>query len=149
MKYRTTIKRAGKTATGIPVPDEIVEALGSGRKPPVRITVNGYSFRSTVGSVDGSFAVGFSSDHRAASGLEGGDEVEVDIELDTAPREVEVPPDFTAALEREPLARQTFDGLSNSLQRYHVDLVNGAKTEVTRERRIQKSISVLREGKPR
>ncbi len=149
MKYRTTIRQSGKTATGIPVPDEIIESLAVGRKPPVRMTVNGYSYRSTVATVDGSFMVGFSSDHRAASGLRGGDEVEVEIELDTAPREVDVPNDLAAALDMEPAAKQTFERLSNSLKRYHVDQVTGAKSEETRQRRIERSVSVLREGRPR
>ena len=149
MKYRTTIRQSGKTATGIPVPDEIIESLGAGRKPPVRMTVNGYPYRSTVATVDGSLMVGFSSDHRAASGLQGGDEVEVEIELDTAPRNVDVPSDLAAALDLEPVAKQTFERLSNSLKRYHVDQVTGAKSEGTRRRRIEKSVSVLREGRPR
>jgi hypothetical protein len=149
VKYRTTIMQSGKTATGIPVPTEVIEALGAGRKPPVHMTVNGYSYRSTVATVDGESMVGFSAEHRAASGLNGGDEVEVEVVVDEAPREIDMPADLGAALERDPAARRTFDGLSNSLKRYHVDQVNGAKTDETRRRRIDKSVSVLREGKPR
>jgi hypothetical protein len=149
VKYRTTIRQSGKTTTGIPIPAEVIEALGAGRKPPVRMTVNGYAYRSTVATVDGQFMVGFSAAHRDASGLNGGDEVDVEIELDTTQREVDVPPDLEEALGREPAARQTFDRLSNSLKRYHVDQVNGAKSPETRQRRIDKSVSVLREGKPR
>ncbi len=93
--------------------------------------------------------VGFSADHRAASGIKGGDEIDVDIELDTQPRTVDVPPDLQAALDAEPAAKATFEKLSNSLKGYHVSQVTGAKTEETRQRRIEKSISVLREGKPR
>src|SRR5215213_8280982 len=111
MKFRTTITQGDKTATGIEIPDEVVEALGAGRKPPVKLTVNGYSYRSTVATVDGKFMVGFNADHRAASGLAGGDEVEVDIELDTARREVAVPPELASALDAEPKARETFDRL--------------------------------------
>lgn len=150
MKYRTTIRQAeGSSATGIEIPDEVLTALGAGRKPAVKLLVNGYSYRSTVATVDGRYMVSFSSDHRAASGLAGGDAVEVDIEVDTSPREIDMPDDFAAALDAEPAARATFDGLSNSLKRYHVDLINGAKTDETRQRRIDKSVSVLREGKPR
>jgi hypothetical protein len=148
-RFRTTILQSGKTATGIPIPDEVIEALGAGKKPAVKMTVNGYTYRSSVATVDGRFMVGFSAEHRAASGLGGGDEVEVEIELDTAPREVDVPSDLAAALDAEPAARATFDLLSFSLKRYHVDQVNGAKSDETRQRRIEKSISVLREGKPR
>lgn len=149
MKFRTTIKQGDKTATGIQIPDEVIEALGAGRKPPVRLTVNGYSYRSTIATVDGNFMVGFNADHRAASGLAGGDEVEVEIEVDTTPRLVEVPADLAAALDAEPRARGTFDRLSNSNKGYHVSLVTGAKTDETRLRRIEKSITTLREGKPR
>jgi bacteriocin resistance YdeI/OmpD-like protein/uncharacterized protein DUF1905 len=149
MKFRTTIKQGDKTATGIQIPDEVIEGLGAGRKPPVKMTVNGYSYRSTVATVDGKFMVGFNADHRAASGLAGGDDVDVDIEVDTAPRQVEVPAELAAALDAEPRARETFDRLSNSNKGYHVSLVTGAKTDDTRQRRIEKSISALREGKPR
>ncbi len=149
MKFRTTIVQSGPTTTGIQVPDDVIEALSAGRKPPVRITINGYSYRSTVATMDGNFMVSLSSAHRAASGLAGGDEVEVDIEVDDSPREIDMPDDFAAALDGEPAARATFDGLSNSLKRYHVDLVNGAKTDETRQRRIEKSVATLKEGKPR
>jgi hypothetical protein len=149
MKFRTTIKQAGKTATGIQIPDEVIQGLGAGKKPAVKLTVNGYSYRSTVATVDGNFMVGFNADHRAASGLEGGDDIDVEIELDTEPRTVDLPPDLEAALEAEPKAKATFDKLSNSMKGYHVSQVTGAKTDETRQRRIEKSISVLREGKPR
>jgi hypothetical protein len=149
MRFTATIHQGGKTATGIPIPDDVITALGAGKKPPVKLTVNGYSYRSTVATVDGRFMVGFSADHRAASGLNAGDEVIVEIEVDTQPRTVELPADFQAALESEPKAKATFDKLSNSLKGYHVSQVTGAKTEETRHRRIEKSISILREGKPR
>src|SRR3982751_2214542 len=109
MRFRTTIRQSDGTATGIEIPTEIIAALNAGRKPPVRMTVNGYSYRSTVATVDGRSMVGFSAAHRAASGLKGGDDVEVDVELDTEPRVVEVPADLAAALEAEPAAKATFD----------------------------------------
>jgi hypothetical protein len=149
MKFHTTLKQSDGTATGIVIPDEVIEALGAGKKPPVNVTVNGYTYRSTVATIDGKFMVGFSADHRAASGIKGGDEIDVDIELDTQPRIVEVPADLQAALDAEPAAKASFEKLSNSLKGYHVSQVIGAKTDETRQRRIEKSISVLREGKPR
>ena len=149
MKFQTTIKQSDKTATGIEIPDEVIASLGAGKKPPVKMTVNGYSYRSTVATIDGKFMVGFSADHRAASGIKGGDAVDVEIELDTEPRTVEVPADLQSALDAEPEARQTFDKLSNSLKGYHVYQVTSAKTEETRQRRIEKSIATLREGRPR
>jgi Bacteriocin-protection, YdeI or OmpD-Associated/Domain of unknown function (DUF1905) len=149
MRFRTTIRQSGKTATGIEVPEEIVEALGSGKRPAVKITINGYTYRSTVAVLGGASMVGVSAEHRAGAGVAGGDEVDVDIELDTAPREVSVPADFDAALDAEPEARRTFDGLSYSKKSWHVLQVSGAKTDETRQHRIDKSIAMLREGRAR
>jgi hypothetical protein len=149
MRFRTTIVQSGKTATGIEVPGEVMEALGSGRRPAVRVTINGYSYRSTVASLGGKSMVGLSAEHRAGAGVAGGDEVEVDLELDTTPREVTVPADLAAALDAEPAARATFDGLSYSNRSWHVLQVTGAKTEETRRRRVTRSVEALRQGRPR
>ena len=149
MKFRTTIVQSGKTATGIVVPEAVMESLGAGRKPPVRVTIGGYTYRSTVATVDGSPMVGLSAEHRAAADVAGGDEVEVDVVLDTEKREVAVPAELADALDAEPKARATFDALSNSNKSWHVLQVTGAKTDETRERRIAKSIEALREGRPR
>jgi hypothetical protein len=148
MRYRTTILQTGKTTTGIPVPDEAVEALGSGRRPAVKVTVNGYTYRSAVATMGGTPMISLSAEHRTASGL-AGDEVEVDLELDTAPREVEIPPDLAAALDAEPAARRTFDALSSSNRFWRVLQVTGAKTDETRQRRIAKSVEALKEDRPR
>jgi hypothetical protein len=149
MRFRTTIQQTGKNTTGIPVPDDVVAALGSGRRPAVTVTVNGYSYRSTVASMGGVSMVSLSAEHRDGAGVAGGDEVEVDLELDTAPRQVTVPDDLAAALDAEPAARATFDGLSYSNKSWHVLQVTGAKTDETRQRRIAKSVETLRQGRPR
>jgi Bacteriocin-protection, YdeI or OmpD-Associated/Domain of unknown function (DUF1905) len=149
MRFRTTIQQSGKTATGIQVPDEVVEALGSGRRPAVKVTINGYTYRNTVAVIGGVYMVGVSAEHRAGAGVAGGDEVDVDVELDTAPREVAVPADFAAALDAEPNARRTFDGLSYSNKSWHVLQVTGAKTDETRQRRIAKSVDLLKQGRAR
>jgi hypothetical protein len=149
MRFRTTIQQTGKNTTGIPVPDDVVAALGSGKRPAVTVTVNGYSYRSTVASMGGVSMVSLSAEHRAGAGVAGGDEVEVNLELDTAPREVTVPDDLAAALDAEPAARATFDGLSYSNKSWHVLQVTGAKTDETRQRRIAKSVESLRQGRPR
>jgi hypothetical protein len=149
MRFRTTLLQAGKTATGIRVPDEVVEALGAGKRPPVRVTINGYTYRNTIAVMGGEYTVGVSAEHRAGAGVAGGDEIDVDIELDTAPREVSLPPEFAAALDAEPAARRTFDALSNSNKGWHVSSIEGAKTDETRQRRVEKSIAALREGRPR
>ena len=149
MRFRTTILQTGKTAAGIRVPDEVVEALGSGRRPAVTVTINGFTYRSTVAVMGGAYMVGVSAENRAGAGVAGGDEVDVDIELDTAPREIAVPADFAAALDAEPRARATFDALSNSNKGWHVSSINGAKTDETRQRRIAKSVETLSQGRAR
>ncbi len=147
MKFRTTILQAGKTATGIRVPAEIVERLGAGERPPVRFTINGYTYRSTVAVMRGAFMLGVSAVVRENARVAGGDEVEVDIELDTAAREVTVPPDFKKALDRDPKAKRCFDALSYSNKRRLVLPVEQAKTPETRQRRIAKAFSAMRAGR--
>ena len=149
MRFRTTILQSGKTSTGIEVPAEVVDALGAGKRPPVTVTLNGYTYRSSIAVMGGAYMVGVSSDVRAAAGVQGGDELDVDIALDTAPREVAVPDDLRAALDAEPAARETFEKLSNSNKSWHVLQVEGAKTDETRQRRIAKSVATLKEGRPR
>jgi hypothetical protein len=149
VKFRTKVEQAGKTATGIRIPEKIVEALGKGKKPPVRVTINGYTYRSTVATVSGHYMVGVSAENRVGARVAGGDTVDVDIVLDTAPRELTVPPELAKALDRDPKARRSFDGLSFSNRQWHVLQVTGAKTDETRERRIAKSVEMLREGRAR
>ena len=149
MRFRTTVQQGGKTATGIQVPEEVVEALGSGKRPAVKVTINGYTYRSTVAVLGGRYMVGVSAEHRAGAGVAGGDEVDVDIDLDTAPREVTVPADLAAALDAEPEARRTFDGLSYSNRSWHALQVEGAKTDETRQRRIARSVDILKQGRAR
>jgi len=149
MKFQSTVELGGKTATGIRVPDEIVESLGAGRRPAVTVGIGGHTYRSTVAVMDGVYMLPLSAENREAAGVAAGDEVEVEIALDTAPRVMAVPDDLAAALDAEPAARRTFDGLSYSLQRFHVESVTGAKTAETRQRRIAKSVATLREGRSR
>jgi Bacteriocin-protection, YdeI or OmpD-Associated/Domain of unknown function (DUF1905) len=149
VRFRTSIQQSGKTATGIQVPEEVIEALGSGKRPAVKVTINGYTYRSTVAVMGGVYMIGVSAENRAGAGVAGSDEVDVDIDLDTAPREVSVPTDFAAALDAEPEARRTFDGLSYSNKSWHVLQVEGAKTNETRQRRIAKSVDILRHGRAR
>lgn len=147
MRFRTTILQGGKTATGIRVPPEIVERLGSGKRPPVRVTIKGYTYRSTVAVMGGEFMLGVSAAVRENAGVAGGDEVDVDVELDTEPREVTVPPDFKEALDRHAAARRYFDGLSYSKKQRFVLPIEEAKTAETRQRRIANAVSKLREGR--
>ena len=149
MRFRTTLLLAGKTATGMRVPDEVVAALGAGKRPPVRVTINGYTYRNTIAVYGDEYLVGVSAEHRAGAGVKAGDEVDVDIELDTAPREVTVPADLSAALDGDPAARRTFDRLSYSNQSYIVSQVTGAKSDETRQRRLARAVEALHEGRPR
>lgn len=149
MKFRATILLAGKTATGIEVPPEVVEGLGSGKKPPVRVTIGAYTYRTTVAARDERFLVPVSGENRERAGVAAGDDVEVEIELDTEPREVTVPPDLAAALADEPQARQFFDGLSYSQKQWYVLPIEQAKAAETRERRIAKAVGMLQEGRKR
>jgi hypothetical protein len=146
MKFRTTVLQARKTATGIEVPPDIVEALGSGKRPPVLVTINGCTYRSTVAVMGGVFMIGVSAENRQATGVAAGDEVEVDLELDTEPRVVSVPADLAEALDASPAARQAFDRLSYSHQLQHVLAVEGAKAADTRQRRIGKTVADLSGG---
>ena len=149
MRFHTTILQSGKTATGIVVPEEIVTALGGGRRPKVVVTINGHAYRSSIAQLGGQSMVGVSAENRAATGVAGGDEVDVELQLDTAPREISVPDDFAAALDAVPGARRTFDALSYSNRSWHVLSVEGAKTDETRRRRIAKSVETLGAGRPR
>lgn len=147
MRFHSVIQLGGKTATGIPVPNEVVASLGSSKRPSVRVTINGHTYRSTLASRSGQFMLPISAENRASAGVAAGDEVEVDIELDTAPREVTVPPDLAEALERDVDAKRYFDGLSYSQKQRHVLPIEQAKTAETRQRRIDKALSMLRESR--
>jgi len=147
MRFRTTIELGGKTATGMRVPPEIVEELGQGKRPAVRVTIGGYTYRSTVAPMGGNFMLPVSAEVREQAGVAAGDEVDVVIELDTEPREVAVPSDFAEALDGDAEARRFFDGLSYSNKRRIVMGIEDAKTPETRQRRIDKAVSALREGR--
>lgn len=143
MRFRSTVELGGKTATGFEVPAQVVDELGAGKRPAVSVTINGHRYRSTVAVMGGRFLLPLSADNRAAAGVSAGDEVGVEVELDTAPREVEVPADLAAGLDAEPTARGRFDGLSYSQQRRWVLSVQDAKTDATRQRRIDKAVQTL------
>ena len=147
MRFKTKIIQSGKTATGIEVPSKVVESLGTSKKPPVSVTIKGYTYRSTVAVMGGRFMVGVSAKVREAAGVAGGDTVDVDIELDTAPRVLEVPADLKRALGRDKEANEIFEGLSYSRKQRLVLPIEDAKTPETRQRRVEKVIVTLREGK--
>jgi hypothetical protein len=149
MRFSATIYLGGKTATGIPVPDEVVTELGSGKRPAVRVTVAGHTYRSTVANMGSGYLIPLSAELRELTGLSAGDEVDVEVELDTQPREVTVPDDLKDALADEAAASQFFDGLSYSNQRGYVLWIEQAKKAETRQARVERAVSALREGKNR
>lgn len=148
MRFRASIALAGKTATGIEVPADVVAGLGPSKKPAVTVTINDdYRYRSSVASMGGRYLLPVSAEHRSGAGVAAGDEVDVELELDTQPREVTVPDDLAAALDADPTARTFFDGLSYSNKLRHVLSIEGAKTAETRERRIAKSVGLFHDGR--
>ncbi|MCJ1674949.1 DUF1905 domain-containing protein [Rathayibacter sp. VKM Ac-2929] len=141
MRYTTTLFQIGNN-TGIEVPLEVLDALGGGKRPAVSVVVNGYAFRGTVGAMGGRALISFSSEKRAATGLAGGDAIEVDLELDSAPRTVAVPEDLAVALSAAG-ATAAFDALSPSARKAHVTAVEGAKAAETRARRVAAVVAKL------
>jgi len=143
MRFRALIQSGGKTAAGIEVPPEIVEGLGAGKKPPVRVTIAGHTYRSSIATMGGVFMVGVTNEFRRESGVAAGDTVDVDIEVDTEPREVAVPPDLAAALDADPEARAYFDGLSYSNKRRVAEPIAAIKGAETRRARIERTVAAL------
>ncbi|GLW94192.1 hypothetical protein Aglo03_50080 [Actinokineospora globicatena] len=142
MRFETTVELSGKSATGLRVPEEVLAALGPKKRVPVKVTIGSYTYRTTTGPHDGGYFVPLSGENRTAAGVAAGDTVQVDIEVDTEPRVVEVPGDLAEALEAGG-ARGAFDKLSYSHQRAHVLSVTDAKTEATRQRRVEKVVAAL------
>lgn len=137
------IQAEGKNATGISVPPDAVAALGSSKKPPVKVNINSYRYRSTIAAYGDVFMLPVSAEHRTAAGLKAGDEINVTFELDTEPRTVEVPEDLATALAEKAGAREAFDNLAPSKRKEHVRQVTSAKAEETRQRRITTIVEKL------
>jgi hypothetical protein len=144
VKFWATLELHGKTATGVQVPEEVVTALASGARPPVRVTLNGFTFRTTVARMGGRFLLGVNADVRAQAGVAAGDDLEVEIELDTQPREVVIPQDLAAALASDGMAGRAFEKLSYTRKREIVLSLEGAKTGETRQRRLAQALDSLR-----
>jgi Bacteriocin-protection, YdeI or OmpD-Associated/Domain of unknown function (DUF1905) len=145
MEFRTKVVLGGATATGLQVPDDVVEGLGAGKRPPVQVTLGDHTYRTTVAPMGGAYWVPLAAEHRQAAGVAADDEVDVRIELDTAPREVVLPEDLANAMDRT--ARTAFDALAYSHQKEWVRWVQEAKRPETRASRIGKTVESLRAGK--
>ncbi|MBI1280797.1 MAG: DUF1905 domain-containing protein [Anaerolineaceae bacterium] len=141
--FHTTILSSGGTTAGIKIPPEVVESLNAGKKPAVKVTINGKSYRSTVAVMGGAYMVGVSAENRAIVGVKAGDEVDVTLDLDTEPRVYDLPEDLAAALAAKPGATEAFHASAPSKRKEFVRQVNDAKTQETRERRIAKIVEQL------
>jgi hypothetical protein len=147
MRFRTKILLSGKTAAGIEVPAKVVAALGSSKRPPVRATINGFMYRTSVAPMGGKFMLGIPPEFREGAGVAAGDMVDVDLALDTEPREVAVPADLSAAQQRDAGAKRFFEGLNYSNKRRLVGQIESIKSAETRQKRIEKTVDKLRAGK--
>ena len=145
LKFSTTLLTAGKTATGIKIPEEIIEKLGGGKKPLVKVTINNFTYRSAVAVMGGAYMVGVNAANREAAKVKGGDRIEVSIELDTEIRTVEVPAEFQKVLNRNAGAKKIFDTLSNSRKKALTIPIANAKTDETRNRNIEKALKAITE----
>jgi Bacteriocin-protection, YdeI or OmpD-Associated/Domain of unknown function (DUF1905) len=143
-RFTATLEQHG-SGTVVVVPLDLKETFGSGR-PPVRATVNGYTFRTTLFSMGGRALLGLNREVRDAAGVTAGEEVSVELERDEEPRTVAVPADLAAALDVDPAVRDTFDGLSYTHRKEYVRWIEDAKREATRSRRVAKAVEMLREG---
>lgn len=149
MRYRTTLLRFGPNNTGIEVPEEILAALGRGRRVKVVATVNGYTYRTSIAPAYGKILMPFSSEHRTASGLSGGEAIEVELTVDDAPRDVDVPADLATALAGTPEAAAFFNGLSYTNKRAYTLWVDEAKKAETRSARVERAVAMLAEHRTR
>ena len=149
MKFTAELLSAGKNTAGFEIPESVVESLGGGGHPKVAVTVNGFTFRTSIARMGGRYMLGVSQERRTEAGIAPGDVLELDVVLDTAPRELEVPEPLAAALAADADAKAFWDTLSYSNRQWHVLQVTSAKTDATRDRRIEKSIGMLREGRAR
>jgi hypothetical protein len=129
MRFQTTVLSSGKNATGIAMPEDVLTELGGGRRPAVTVTINGYAYRTTVGSSEGRAMISVSSDVRQVAGVAADDDVDVTVEWDASPREIEVPQELAAALAEDGVARGAFNGLSNSKKQQLTLPISRAKTD--------------------
>jgi hypothetical protein len=149
LRFTTTLLARGPAAAVV-LDEAQVAAVGEGRKRfPVVARVNGYAWRTTVTPMGGEFLVGLSRAVRAEAGAEAGDAVEVELELDTAPREVEVPEALADALARDAGARKAFEGLAYTHRKEYARWIGEAKREETRDRRVAEALKMLVEGRTR
>jgi hypothetical protein len=143
MKFKTKIIQTGNN-TGIEVSEEILEHLGGGKKPLVVVKVNEYTYRSAVGKMGDKFMISLSAENRKNASVKGGDIVDIEIELDKAPRTIEIPNGFQSLLDSNSTAKVNFEKLAPSKKKAIILSINEAKTDETRNRRMEKAIESLK-----
>jgi Domain of unknown function (DUF1905)/Bacteriocin-protection, YdeI or OmpD-Associated len=143
-RFTADLERAGTSSAMLPIPFDVKEAFGRAR-PPVRVTIRGHTWRTTPAVYGGVSYIGLNKEVRAAAGVDVGDRVRVELELDTEPRTVELPDELRRALEKSGL-RATFDALSFTHRREYGEWVEGAKRPDTRTRRVAETVRRVREG---
>jgi hypothetical protein len=146
-RFTAILELNGKTATGLEVPPSVVDALGGGKRPPVHVTIGGYAFRTTIAPMGGQYWIGVSAAHRAAAGIEAGQQLDIEVTLDDQPRDVATPDDLAAALAQDPQASACYDRLSYTHRKEWVRWIEEAKKPETRQARLEKTIASLRTGK--
>ena len=144
MRFQAVLETHGKTATGIEVPPEVVDALGAGKRPPVQVSLNGHAYRSTIAPMGGRYLLPVSAAVRSAAGVSAGDRLDVKVELDSQPRTVAAPDDLAAELDRDPALRVAWEKLAFTHQREHVEAIESAKKPETRRRRLAKALEMIR-----
>lgn len=145
ISFRTTLWAAGGNNVGIIVPEETVLGFGRGKRVPVVVTIDGdYSYRNTIASMGGRFLISFNAETRVATGKSAGDEIEVTLDIDDAPRIIDIPTELAAAFNANPMAEEAWATLSYSKQRVHAQSVESAKSDETRTRRVQNIMDALR-----
>lgn len=146
LQLKTKLLARGPAAAVV-LDDEQVATVGEGAKRfPVRATVNGFAWRTTVTRMRGEFLLGLSREVRESAGVQAGDTVQLTIELDTEPREVEIPEELSSALSADPAAKAAFERLAFTHRKEYARWVAEAKREETRDRRVTRALRMLREG---
>jgi hypothetical protein len=143
--FHTTVLKTGKNTAGIEVPEEVIQKLGSSKRPLVRVTIKKYTYHSAVAVMGGKYMISLSTEHRKASGVQGGDETDVTLEVDLEPRTVEIPKDLKDAL-IQANALETFENSAPSMKKEYVRQVEETKAQETRQRRITKIVENLSAG---
>jgi Bacteriocin-protection, YdeI or OmpD-Associated/Domain of unknown function (DUF1905) len=149
LRLHTTLVPRGPAAAIVLTDEQVAELTGGAKVAPVRVTINCHTLRLRLARMGGDALIGFSRAARTEAGVEPGEEVDVEIALDDAPREVEVPPDLAAAFADDAGARDAFDGLAFTHRKEFAQWVAEAKRAETRERRVAETLRMLRQGRTR